>query len=103
MKWLSAKTTSEKAAWHIGMGIAPAGFDKANMGHRHLWVDLETLPNLKEALAETDHVKHFGGGQTEATLTLPPGEHRLQLLLANYVHIPHEPPVISEPVTITVE
>lgn len=86
-----------------GMEIAPAGTDKDGTGHHHLLIDLETLPNLKEALPATDQIKHFGGGQTETTLTLPPGKHTLQLLLANYAHIPHEPPVISEPVTITVE
>lgn len=86
-----------------GMGIAPAGVDKTNTGHYHLLIDLETLPNLNQALAATDQIKHFGGGQTETTLTLSPGEHKLQLLLGNYVHIPHAPPVISEPITITVE
>ena len=86
-----------------GMGIAPAGIDRPETGHHHLLVDLETLPDLDKALSATEHIKHFGGGQTEATLTLPPGEHTLQLLLANYVHIPHDPPVLSEPITITVE
>lgn len=86
-----------------GMGIAPAGVDKEGTGHHHLLIDLETLPNLDESLAATDHIKHFGGGQTETTLTLPPGEHTLQLLLANYVHVPHKPVVISEPITIRVE
>ena len=86
-----------------GMGVAPAGIDKAGTGHHHLLVDLETLPKLDESLAVTDHIKHFGGGQTETTLTLPPGEHTLQLLLANYVHIPHDPPVMSDAITITVE
>ncbi|MEM9007036.1 MAG: DUF4399 domain-containing protein [Cyanobacteria bacterium P01_F01_bin.86] len=86
-----------------GMGIAPAGIDKEGTGHHHLLIDLETLPDLHESLAATDNIKHFCGGQTETTLTLPPGEHTLQLLLGNYVHIPHEPPVMSEPITITVE
>ena len=86
-----------------GMGIAPAGVDKEGTGHHHLLIDLDTLPDLDQSLAATEHIKHFGGGQTETTLTLPPGKHTLQLLLANYVHIPHEPPVMSEPITITVE
>lgn len=86
-----------------GMGVAPAGIDKEGTGHHHLLIDLETLPDLDKALSATEHIKHFGGGQTEVTLTLPPGEHTLQLLLANYVHIPHEPPVISDPITLTVE
>ncbi|MEO1622575.1 MAG: DUF4399 domain-containing protein [Cyanobacteria bacterium J06632_3] len=86
-----------------GMGIAPAGVDKAGTGHHHLLVDLETLPNLDEALSATEHIKHFGGGQTEASLALTPGKHTLQLVFANYAHIPHTPAVVSEPISITVE
>ena len=84
------------------MGVAPAGGDRPNTGHHHLLVDLETLPNLTDPLPSTEHIRHFGGGQTETELALPPGEHTLQLLLANYTHIPHDHPVLSEPVTITV-
>ncbi|HEY9887218.1 MAG TPA: DUF4399 domain-containing protein [Candidatus Obscuribacterales bacterium] len=86
-----------------GMGVAPAGVDKDGTGHHHLLIDVKGLPTLDESLPATDHIKHFGGGQTEATVTLAPGEHTLQLLLANYVHIPHEPVVASAPITITVE
>lgn len=86
-----------------GMGIAPAGIDQMGTGHHHLLIDLTDLPDLQASLPATDNIKHFGGGQTETTLTLPPGEHTLQLLLANYLHIPHQPPVVSEPVTITVQ
>ena len=84
------------------MGVAPAGVDRPNTGHHHLLVDLETLPSLTEPLPSTEHIRHFGGGQTETELALAPGEHTLQLLLANYTHIPHDHPVLSEPVTITV-
>jgi hypothetical protein len=86
-----------------GMGIAPAGVNKDNTGHHHLLVDLAELPDLSQPLASTEHIKHFGGGQTETTLELSPGEHTLQLLLANYAHVPHEPAVISEPISIMVE
>ena len=86
-----------------GMGIAPAGVNKDNTGHHHLLVDLAELPDLSQPLAATEHIKHFGGGQTETTLALSPGEHTLQLLLANYTHVPHQPPVLSESITITVE
>ncbi|MEL4896104.1 DUF4399 domain-containing protein [Crocosphaera sp. Alani8] len=85
-----------------GMGIAPAGIEKPNTGHHHLLVDLQELPDFTVYLPATDHIRHFGGGQTETTLTLPPGKHQLQLLLANYAHVPHEPPIISEPITVTV-
>ena len=47
--------------------------------------------------------RHFGGGQTEVELTLPPGRHTLQLVLGDHLHIPHDPPVVSQPVTITVK
>ncbi|MEB3274911.1 MAG: DUF4399 domain-containing protein [Prochlorothrix sp.] len=87
----------------VGMGIAPSGVDVEYTGHHHLLVDTPNLPDLAEPLPSTDTVLHFGAGQTETTLTLAPGEHRLQLVLGNYLHIPHTPPVISEPVTITVQ
>ena len=87
----------------VGMGIAPAGVEVAGTGHHHLLVDVETLPDLKASLPKTEQIKHYGGGQTEAQLTLPPGQHTLQLLLGNYVHIPHEQPVLSDKITITVE
>ena len=86
-----------------GMGIAPAGIDKQNTGHHHLLVDLPELPNLTTSLPATKQIRHFGGGQTETTLTLPPGKHRLQLLLANYAHVPHKRPIISAPITVTVQ
>jgi hypothetical protein len=86
-----------------GMGIAPAGVDKDNTGHHHLLVDLGDLPDLSKPLPATRQIRHFGGGQTETTLDLTPGEHTLQLLLGNYAHVPHEPAVLSEPITITVE
>ena len=84
------------------MGIAPAGIDQPNTGHHHLLVDLPELPDLTASLPATENIRHFGGGQTETTLTLPPGKHRLQLLLGNYAHGEHERPIISEPITVTV-
>ncbi len=86
-----------------GMGVAPAGTERADTGHHHLLVDVEELPDLSKPLPATDNIRHFGGGQTETTLSLPPGQHTLQLLLANFAHIPHQKPVISEKITITVE
>ena len=84
------------------MGIAPAGIDLPNTGHHHLLVDLPELPDLTASLPATEHIRHFGGGQTETTLTLSPGKHRLQLLLGNHAHVPHEHPIISDPITVTV-
>ncbi|MEM6449304.1 MAG: DUF4399 domain-containing protein [Cyanobacteria bacterium P01_D01_bin.105] len=85
------------------MGIAPAGVDKDGTGHHHLLIDVEELPPLTEPLAATSQIKHFGGGQTETTLSLAPGEHTLQLLLGNYTHVPHDNPVLSEKISITVQ
>ncbi len=86
-----------------GMGVAPAGLDKDNTGHHHLLIDTDELPELSQPLAATDKIKHFGGGQTETELTLSPGTHTLQLVLGNYLHIPHDKPVVSEKITIKVE
>lgn len=86
-----------------GMGIAPAGVEKPNTGHHHLLIDTTMTPEqLKEPIPADDNHKHFGGGQTEAMVTLPKGKHTLQLLLGDWTHIPHVPPVMSEPITITV-
>ncbi|EDY85846.1 Rod shape-determining protein RodA [gamma proteobacterium HTCC5015] len=81
--------------------MAPAGVEKANTGHHHLLVDFESLPPLDRPLGAD--VKHFGGGQTETTIDLKPGEHTLQLILGDHLHIPHNPAVVSEKITITVE
>ncbi|MCZ6711322.1 MAG: DUF4399 domain-containing protein [Gammaproteobacteria bacterium] len=85
-----------------GMGVAPAGIDVANTGHHHLLVDHAGQPAVDQPLPATDQLRHFGGGQTEAELTLAPGTHRLQLILGNYLHTPHDPPVTSKEITITV-
>ena len=86
----------------IGMGVAPAGVETPNTGHHHLLINAE-LPALDEPMPTDDHLIHFGHGQTETTLDLPPGEHTLRLVLGDLNHIAHWPPVISEPITITVE
>ncbi|MDI3323311.1 DUF4399 domain-containing protein [Pontibacterium granulatum] len=84
-----------------GMGVAPAGVEREKTGHHHLLVDMEQLPPLDQPLGK--EVKHFGGGQTETTLTLPPGQHTLQLILGDHQHKPHEPPLVSERITIEVK
>ena len=83
-----------------GMGVAPAGFEKANTGHHHLIVN-GPLPEMGKPMGKG--VRHFGGGQTETTLELKPGKHTLQLVLGDHLHIPHDPPVISEQIEIVVE
>jgi len=86
-----------------GMGVAPAGVDVANTGHHHILIDVAELPDPDVPLPATEHVVHFGKGQTETQLTLSPGVHTLQLVLGNHLHIPHDPPVVSEKITITVK
>lgn len=85
-----------------GMGIAPAGTQAPNTGHHHLLVDAPPPPAGKPIPTDAQH-RHFGGGQTETVLELPPGSHTLQLLLGDFAHVPHEPPVLSDPIRITVE
>ena len=82
-------------------GIAPAGVQKDQTGHHHLLVDT-ALPDLSQPIPNDAQHRHFGGGQTETTLELAPGTHTLQLLLGDFVHRPHDPPVLSEKITITV-
>ena len=85
-----------------GMGVAPAGVEMENTGHHHLIVD-SGLPPLDKPIPADDHYIHFGKGQTETSIELAPGRHTLQLLLGDFTHIPHSPPVISEKITITVK
>ncbi len=85
-----------------GMGVAPAGIEKDKTGHHHLLIDT-AVPDLGIPIPADDRHKHFGGGQTEATIELPPGKHTLQLLLGDFAHVPHNPPVMSEQITITVK
>jgi hypothetical protein len=87
-----------------GMGIAPAGTQAENTGHHHLIID-DTIEGaaLDEAIPMDEHHLHFGEGQTEASVTLPKGKHTLQLVLGDWTHIPHKPPVMSERITVDVE
>ena len=87
-----------------GMGVAPVGTQTPNTGHHHLLVDTElSREELKQPIPADDKHRHFGGGQTEVTLTLPPGAHTLQLVLGDWSHIPHNPPVMSPVLKITVK
>jgi hypothetical protein len=86
-----------------GMGVAPAGIDMQDTGHHHLLIDVAMLPDMTMPLPATAQIVHFGKGQTETEVTLPPGVHSLQLLLGNHLHIPHDLPVLSDRITVTVE
>lgn len=85
-----------------GMEVAKAGTQAPNTGHHHLLIDAE-LPALDQPIAKDANHMHFGGGQTETTLTLTPGKHTLQLLLGDGNHVPHHPAVVSKVITITVK
>ncbi|WP_439405801.1 DUF4399 domain-containing protein [Bradyrhizobium sp. DASA03076] len=97
-------TLPSKTTLHFGlhgMGVAPAGSDRANSGHHHLIVDSPT-PALDAEIPNDFQHLHFGAGQTEAEISLPPGEHTLQLVFADKNHVPHSPPVISERIKVKV-
>src|SRR6266436_1767452 len=86
-----------------GMGVAPVGVQNERTGHHHLLIDTKLSDEeLKRAIAADAQHVHFGGGQTETTVTLPPGRHTLQLVVGDHSHVPHNPPVMSPVVTITV-
>jgi Domain of unknown function (DUF4399) len=86
-----------------GMGIAPAGIKFDNTGHHHLLIDTDLPAELGQPLPAVENkIVHFGKGQTEVTLTLTPGKHTLQLVLGDYLHIPHNPLVASKKITIVV-
>jgi hypothetical protein len=85
-----------------GMGIAPAGSQIDNTGHFHLLIDLPDLPDLSQPLPANEHIRHYGKAQTQAQLDLEEGQHTLQLMLADYAHVPHDPPVMSNVITIVV-
>lgn len=86
-----------------GMGVAPAGIDMADTGHHHLLIDMTEIPNPALPLPATDQVIHFGKGQTETEVTLSQGVHTLRLVVGNHLHVPHDPPVASNVITVTVK
>ncbi len=89
-----------------GFGITPAGTKgkiRHQAGHHHLLINVDKMPALDKPLPSDENHRHFGGGQTEVTLELPKGEHSLQLVLGDMNHLPFNPPVISEKITITVK
>jgi hypothetical protein len=86
-----------------GMGIAPAGVAFEGSGHHHLLIDSDPPADLSQPLPTSEHVVHFGKGQTETEIKLAPGKHTLQLVLGDQNHVPHNPPVISKKITIEVK
>ena len=86
-----------------GMGVAPAGVKFENTGHHRLLIDTDVPADQNAPLPTSDTVRHFGKGQTEATIELKPGKHTLQLVLGDDKHTPHNPAVVSKKITITVK
>ncbi len=86
-----------------GMGVAPAGIDYPDTGHHHLLVNRSVTTFDQPLPSGEGDLLHFGGGQTETTISLEPGQYTLQMILGDQDHVPHDPPVMSETVTITVE
>lgn len=92
-----------------GMGVAPAGTEKDNTGHHHLFIDRPPLgqgedgaDELANGIPADEHHLHFGGGQTETMVELSPGPHTLQLVMGDMGHVPHSTPIVSDVITITV-
>ena len=84
------------------MGVAPKDVKFPNTGHHHLLIDTDLPPTDEEIPSDRNHL-HFGAGQTETMLELPPGKHTLQLLMGDDKHIPHDPPIKSKKITIIVK
>jgi len=85
-----------------GKGVAPAGVDKENTGHHHLLIDVKAIDFYMPIPSSKNHL-HFGGGQTETSIELTPGEHELQLVLGDLYHVPHSPPITSKKIKILVK
>ncbi|MEM7653961.1 MAG: DUF4399 domain-containing protein [Pseudomonadota bacterium] len=85
-----------------GMGVAPALVEWPNTGHHHILINRE-LGDPTLALEKNEQTIHLGGGQTETTLQLAPGNYTLMLVLGDHAHVPHDPPVTSEKISITVK
>ena len=84
------------------MGVAPKGAPKPNTGHHHLLINTDLPPLDQEIPSDRNHI-HFGAGQTETMIELPPGTHTLQLLMGDHNHMPHNPPVYSRKINVYVK
>jgi hypothetical protein len=86
-----------------GMGVAPAGVETPNTGHHHLLIDANEPLDANEPIPQDKTHLHFGAGQTEALIELPPGKHTLELVVGDWSHLPFHPPIMSDVITVTVK
>jgi hypothetical protein len=87
----------------LGMRVGPAGEVVEGEGHHHLLINTSLSPEqMAEAIPADDQHLHFGKGERRITLDLPKGPHTLQLVAADGNHVPHQPPIMSRPITVTV-
>jgi Domain of unknown function (DUF4399) len=104
--WPQSGATIKGAFWCRfglrGMGITHAGDNYQNSGHHHLLVDVDEPLNPNEPIPQDKAHMHFGAGQTEARIELPPGKHTLQLVLGDAGHYPFNPPLVSQKITVTI-
>ena len=92
-----------------GMGVAPAGVEQDGTGHHHMFLNRAPMGEaegddeiIANGIPSDENHLHYGGGQTQATYELEPGEYTMQLVLGDHFHVPHDPPVVSDVITITV-
>ena len=84
------------------MGVAPAGVETPNTGHHHLLIDANESLDPNEPIPQDKKHLHFGAGQTETLIELPPGKHTLQLVLGDWLHHLFHPPLMSDVITVNV-
>jgi hypothetical protein len=105
--WPQNGTTIKGGFWcRFGlrnMGVTHAGDDYQNSGHHHLFIDVDEPLAPNEPLPQDKSHLHFGAGQTETRLELPPGKHTLQLVLGDAKHYPFNPPLVSEKITVRIK
>ena len=85
------------------VALAPAGDTTKNTGHHHLLIDVDEMPAAGAPIPKDANHMHFGNAQTQAEVTLTPGEHTLQLELGDSNHMPFDPPIVSEKITVNVK
>ena len=86
-----------------GIAIRPAGDPTPNTGHHHLLIDVAELPPGDAPIPNDATHKHYGKGQTEDTIHLPPGDHTLQMDFADLAHVQFDPPLVSKKITVHVK